>query len=84
MPSLKAFIRDSKALFKLCAEREALDALRPAKGKAFHLRAYGLEIHLPAVVAEICLEAGVATKLHQMLVSLRSVKQGPHKGKLRA
>ena len=58
--------------------------LRPSKGKAFPLSHYGLEVHLPAVKAELCLDAGVATSLHNMLASIRLIKQGNHKGKLRA
>ena len=58
--------------------------LRPAKGKAFHLSHYGLEVHLPAVNAELCLEDGVASSIHNMLARIRAVKQGTHKGKLRA
>ena len=58
--------------------------LRPSKGKAFLLSHYGMEIHLPAVKAELCLDAGVATSLHNMLASIRLIKQGTHKGKLRA
>ena len=39
---------------------------------------------MPAVVAELCLEASVATSLHNMLIRIRLFKQGPNKGKLRA
>jgi len=61
-----------------------LSVLRPAKAKSFRLANYGLEVHLPAVNVELCLEAGVAEKLHTMLVMLRSCKQGTNKGMLRA
>jgi len=84
MPSIKAFTKASKALFKIIAEGGALEMLRPAKGKAFHLAQYGMEVHLPAVRAELCLEAGVATTIHNMLSRIRLIKQGEHKGKLKA
>jgi hypothetical protein len=58
--------------------------MRPPKGKAFLLANYGLELHFPAVKAELCLEAGVAASLHNMLVSIRAIKLGIHKGNLRA
>ena len=58
--------------------------LRPAKGKEFRLGAYGLEVHMPAITAELCLEDGLASTLHLMLSRLRLFKQGPHKGKLKA
>jgi hypothetical protein len=84
MPSIKAFIKASKALFKIVAEGEALELLRAAKGKAFLLDSYGLEVHLTAVRAEICLDDGLASRLHSMLSSIRLIKQGTHKGSLKA
>jgi hypothetical protein len=84
MPSIKAFIKASKALFKLVAEGEALELLRAAKGKSFRLNSYGLEVHLPAVRAEVCLSDGMATQLHRMLCRIRLIKQGIHKGSLKA
>ena len=84
MPSIKAFTKASKALFKITAEGGALEMLRPSKGKAFRLTQYGLEVHLPAVKAELCLDAGVATSVHNMLARVRLIKQGAHKGKLKA
>ena len=58
--------------------------LRPPKGKTFLLSQYGLEVHLPAVQAELCLEAGVARSVHSMLSRIRLIKQGEHKAKLKA
>ena len=84
MPSIKAFIKASKALFKIVAEGEAFELLRAAKGKTFLLEAYGLEVHLPAVRAEVCLDTGVASQLHSMLSRIRLIKQGTHKGSLKA
>ena len=84
LPSIKAFIKASKALFKIIAEGGALEMLRPAKGKTFLLATYGLEVHLPAVQAELCLSTGQAKTIHDMLTRIRLVKQGASKGKLRA
>ena len=83
-PSLKAFTKASKALFKIIAEGGALEMLRPHKGKGFLLAHYGIESHFPAVQAELCLEAGVAKNIHEMLSRIRLIKQGEHKGKLKA
>ena len=58
--------------------------LRPDKSKGFKLSHYGLEAHAPAIVSEICLDAGVASKLHEMMLKLRITKQGPNINKLKA
>ena len=41
-------------------------------------------MHVPAVAAEVCLEEGVNKNLHSMLLTIRTVKQGPHKGDIKS
>jgi len=82
--SIKAFIKASKAMIKATGRDNTYQALRAHKGKMFVLAHYGILMHLPAVAAEVCIEEGVNRTLHAMLLSLRAVKQGPDKGKLKA
>ena len=84
MPAIRDFVKASKALFKITAGGEALAMLRADKSKGFKLADYGLEAHAPAIVSEICLDAGMADKLHNMMLKLRIIKQGINKDKLRA
>ena len=39
---------------------------------------------MPAVTAELCLDIGVANAVHTMLARIRLIKQGEHRGKLKA
>ena len=57
---------------------------RPAKAKMFFLEGYGLKIHCPAIVAELCLDNALADRLHQMLCRIRIVNLGSHQGMLRS
>ena len=47
------------------------------------LKQYGVEMHLPAVAAEVCIAEGVSKTLHDMLLTLREIKQGMQKGKIK-
>ena len=52
--------------------------------KVFLLMQYGVERHLPAVAAEVCIAEGVSKTLHDMLLTLREIKQGIQKGKIKS
>lgn len=82
--SLKAFIRASKGLFKVAGRETTFLLTRAHRGRQFLLERFGLKMHTPAVVAELCLEEGVNKTLHSMLLTLRAVKQGPHKGSIKS
>ena len=43
-----------------------------------------MNMHVPAIKASICLSNDIGDKVHRMLLCLRSVKQGPESGKLKA
>ena len=82
--SLKAFRKASKALFKTTGSDKAFQFLKCHRGKAFLLKQYGVEMHLPAVAAEVCIDEGINKTLHDMLLTLREIKQGPHKGSIKS
>ena len=53
-------------------------------GRGFLLKHYGLLMHMPAVKAELCLAPEMASKLHDMLCTTRSIKTGPEQNMLKA
>ena len=61
-----------------------MSMLRTDKSKGFRLADYGLEAHAPAIVSESSLDSGIADRLHDMMLQLRTIKQGPNKDKLKA
>ena len=87
-PCLNTMFRDfksrSKGLFKICGHPEVDQTVGPHRSKAFILASYGILSHVSAVRAELCLDSNVAEKIHPMLLSLRAIKLGPERGKLRA
>jgi len=82
--SLKAFLKASKALFKSTGRDNTFQLTRAHRGKQFLLEQYGVKMHLPAVVAEVCIDAGVNKTLNSMMLTLRSIRQGTHKGKIKS
>ena len=54
------------------------------RSKSFLLEDFGLRMHIPAIKAELCTSKEVGAKLHLMLLTIRSIKQGAESGKLKA
>jgi hypothetical protein len=81
---LQAFIKDCKAIVAISGGQSAAMIFQPAGLKGFPLESFGILRHMPAVQAELCMTAHVAEQLHHMLCSIRSIKQGPDKHKLKA
>ena len=52
--------------------------------KGFPLKEYGLLMHMPAVRAELCMSEVHARHLHDMLSTLRLIKTGADKGRIKA
>jgi hypothetical protein len=77
--SLKAFVKDCKALIRLTGEHQAHLLMQTHIGKEFVLGDYGLLMHMPAVKAELCLSPALAQNLHNMLCMMRAIKIG-HEG----
>ena len=82
--SFKAFIKASKHIFKTCGIHSTWQLMRAHRGKQFLLESFGLRMHMPAVEAELCLERALAEKLHLVLLIIRLVKNGTHKGLVKA
>ena len=60
-----------------------MQLMRAHRGKDLLLGAYGLKMHMPAVEAELCIHQEVGSTLHDMLLTIRMVKQGGQRGMLR-
>ena len=80
---LRAFIKDCKTVLAI-TKPPANMFMVSSKAKGFIMKQYGMLMHMPAVQAELCVAPQVASKLHDMLCTLRAVKQGPNKHRLKA
>jgi len=82
--SLRAFIKASKGLIKLTGIDSSFQIFRAHRGKGFLLKDYGLLMHLPAISAEVCIPEAASKPLHNMLLTIRSIKQGMQKDKIKS
>jgi hypothetical protein len=84
MHMLNSFVKHSKRLIKVCGSPSAQLCTQTYRAKAFILQDYGIMMHLPAIKGQLCIAKEVANRMHDMLISIRVVKQGTHKGLLKA
>ena len=81
---IKSFVQQSKHLLRTCGNGGSELLTSAYRGKTCLLEAYGICMHAPAIKAEICLNQESGDKVHNMLLCIRAVKQGPESGKLKA
>ena len=81
---LKQFVKQCKQVLNICGHGAAHIFTQSHHTRAFLLEDFGLRMHIPALRAELCTSPEVGERLHQMLCTIRAVKQGAGKGMLRA
>jgi hypothetical protein len=84
MCMLSNFVKHSKRMIKVCGNSFAQLITQTQKAKGFILQEYGISMHLPAIKGQLCVAKEVSHRIHTMLISIRAVKQGTHKGLLKA
>ena len=78
------FVKHSKHLIKVCGNPSAHLYTQSYRSKSFILEQYGIMMHLPAIRGQLCISSEVAHNMHTMLITIRTVRQGPHKGLLKS
>ena len=81
---LNTFVRSSKAFCRVHGTEETKHLVQTYQGKELLLSRYGLNLRAPAIASSICLDRGLHAKLHQMLNTIRAIKEGQGSFKLKS